>query len=271
MAATDRDYYELLGVSRDADEAEIKHAFRKLARELHPDVSDAPDAEARFKEVVEAYEVLSNCETRALYDRYGHAGLRSGGFQPSHFDFGNLGDLFSAFFGDDVLRRPATRRARSGRRSRGRDRARRRRHGVTKVAFRSRSPSPARPAAATASSPGRSRSAARAARAPAGCSTSRGASLGQFVRTQACPQCAGRGIIVEHPCHACAAAGLAVESREIEVEIPAGIHDGQRIRVSGEGHAGELGGRSATPTSRCASGPTRASCARATTSTRRST
>src|SRR5947199_7141917 len=103
MATTDRDYYELLGVGREAGEAEIKRAFRQLAREFHPDVSDAPDAEQRFREVVEAYEVLSNPERRELYDRFGHAGLRSGGFEPSSFDLGNLSDLFSAFFGDDLF------------------------------------------------------------------------------------------------------------------------------------------------------------------------
>src|SRR5437764_947584 len=103
MATTERDYYELLGVSRNAGESEIKKAFRSLARELHPDVSDAPDAEERFREVVEAYEVLSKSETRQLYDRYGHAGLRSGGFTPGSVDFGSLSDLFSAFFGDDLL------------------------------------------------------------------------------------------------------------------------------------------------------------------------
>src|ERR671934_988191 len=102
MSTTRRDYYELLGVSRDADEGEIKKAFRKLARELHPDVSEAPDAEERFKQVVEAYEVLSNSERREVYDRYGHEGLRSGGWAPS-FDFGSISDLFSAFFGDDVF------------------------------------------------------------------------------------------------------------------------------------------------------------------------
>src|ERR671937_2720057 len=103
MSTTKRDYYELLGVGRDADEGEIKRAFRRLARELHPDVSGAPDAEQRFREVVEAYEVLSNGERRQLYDRFGHAGLRSGGFRPSTFDLGDLSDLFSAFFGDDLF------------------------------------------------------------------------------------------------------------------------------------------------------------------------
>src|SRR2546425_8194131 len=103
MATTERDYYELLGVSREATSEEIKRAFRRLARELHPDVSSAPDAEHRFREVIEAYEVLSNSERRELYDRFGHAGLRSGGFQPSAFDLGSLSDLFSAFFGDDLF------------------------------------------------------------------------------------------------------------------------------------------------------------------------
>src|SRR5216117_3858660 len=103
MATTERDYYELLGIARDASSDDIKKAFRRLARELHPDVSEAPDAEHRFREVVEAYEVLSNSERRQLYDRFGHAGLRSGGFQPSAFDFGSLSDLFSAFFGDDLF------------------------------------------------------------------------------------------------------------------------------------------------------------------------
>src|SRR6266550_3351037 len=148
MATTERDYYELLGVSRTAGETEIKKAFRQLARALLPDVSDQPDAEARFKEVVEAYEVLSKPETRQLYDRYGHAGLRSGGFRPGAFDFGSLTDLFSAFFGEDLF-------------------------GVG----------------------GRART--------------RGGDI----------------------------------AAEIEIELPAGIHDGQRIRISGEGHSGEPGGR----------------------------
>ena len=103
MATADRDYYEVLGVARDADETAIKKDLRRLARQLHPDVSDDPDADVRFREVTEAYEVLSNDETRSLYDRFGHSGLRSGGFRPTHADFGGLGDLFAAFFGDDVL------------------------------------------------------------------------------------------------------------------------------------------------------------------------
>ena len=132
MATAERDYYELLGVQRDASEAEIKRAFRRLARELHPDVSEAPDAQDRFKEVVEAYEVLSKSETRELYDRYGHAGLRGGGFSPTQFDFGSLSDLFSAFFGDDLFgvgARGRPRRASRHRRGRRRRTPRRGRRG----------------------------------------------------------------------------------------------------------------------------------------------
>src|SRR6476659_8575696 len=95
-----RDYYDVLGVSRGADEAEVKKAFRRLARELHPDVNaHDPDAEEKFKEAAEAYEVLSDAERRRLYDSYGHEGLRSGGFAPNFEGFGSISDLFSAFFG----------------------------------------------------------------------------------------------------------------------------------------------------------------------------
>src|ERR671927_700950 len=97
-----RDYYEVLGVGRDADEAQVKKAFRRLARELHPDVNaHDPDAEAKFKEAAEAYDVLSDPERRRIYDRYGHEGLRSGGYAPSFESFGSFADIFDAFFGGD--------------------------------------------------------------------------------------------------------------------------------------------------------------------------
>src|SRR5579884_418556 len=99
MSAT-RDYYDVLGVSRDADEATIKKAFRRLARELHPDVnSHDPQAEEKFKQAAEAYEVLSDPGRRATYDRYGHEGLRSGGYAPNFDSFGSVADIFNAFFG----------------------------------------------------------------------------------------------------------------------------------------------------------------------------
>src|SRR6188472_3465887 len=100
MATRPNDPYEVLGVARDADETEIKKAFRRLARELHPDVNrHDPDAEEKFKEAAEAYEILSDPERRATYDRYGHDGLRSGGFAPNFEGFGSISDLFDAFFG----------------------------------------------------------------------------------------------------------------------------------------------------------------------------
>src|SRR3954454_21942263 len=98
--AAKRDYYEVLGVERGASETEIKKAFRRLARQLHPDANpDDPSAEDRFKELAEAYEVLSDAERRQLYDQYGHDGLRTGGYSPHFEEFGSFGDLFSAFFG----------------------------------------------------------------------------------------------------------------------------------------------------------------------------
>jgi len=242
MATTERDYYELLGVARSADEGEIKKAFRRLARELHPDVSEAPDAEERFREVVEAYEVLSKSETRELYDRYGHAGLRSGGFQPGTFDFGSLSDLFAAFFGDDLIG------GRAGR-ARGADlvaeveiELAEAATGVTReVPFRVAVPcgqcggNGAEPGTDVQTCPtcggaGRVQQVSRSV-------------FGEFVRAQSCPRCGGSGRLIETPCSTCTGAGRVVEERVLDVEIPAGIHDGQQLRLTGEGHAGTLGAR----------------------------
>jgi len=239
MATTERDYYELLGVGRDASESEIKKAFRALARELHPDVSAAPDAEERFREVVEAYEVLSKTETRELYDRYGHAGLRSGGFQPGHFDFGSLADLFSAFFGDDLL----------GRSSRGADLGATVEIELVEAATGTTREVPFQVAVTCPRCDG---DGAEPGSAVSTCPTCNGVGrmqqvtrsvFGEFVRTQACPTCAGSGRLIETPCSECRGAGRVLEQRTVEVDIPAGIHDGQRIRLSGEGHAGLLGAR----------------------------
>ena len=240
------DYYELLGVARDADETTIKKAFRRLARRLHPDVSEEPEAEARFREVTEAYEVLSNSETRALYDRYGHAGLRSGGFTPTHFDISGLGDLFSAFFGEDVF--GGTGRATRSRR--GADVGAEISIELTDAARGTTVEVPFEVAVPCETCGG---DGVEPGTEPVTCPRCEGSGrlhqvsrsvFGEFVRTQTCPQCGGRGQIVEHPCHECEGAGRLVKTRELKVEVPAGIHDGQRIRVSGEGHAGTFGGRS---------------------------
>jgi molecular chaperone DnaJ len=244
--ATERDYYEILGVDRGADDQAIKKAFRRLARSLHPDVSTERDAEARFREVTEAYEVLSSSETRALYDRYGHAGLRSGGFRPTQFDIGGLGDLFAAFFGDDLF--GGMRGGGSGRR--GADVAAEveielveaARGATVKVPFE---------VAVTCERCGGD--GVEPGTTPVRCDRCGGSGrlqqvsrsvFGEFVRTAACPTCDGRGVVIEHPCSECDGAGRTVERRDVDVDIPEGIHDGQRIRLSGRGHAGALGGRS---------------------------
>jgi molecular chaperone DnaJ len=244
MATTERDYYDVLGVARTASDREIKSAFRRLARELHPDVSEDPNADERFKEVVEAYEVLSKSETRQLYDRFGHAGLRSGGFRPTAFDFGSLADIFSAFFGDDVFGV-----ATSPRRARGADLAAQVEIDLEEAATGVARSIPFRVAelcdtcAGDGVAPGKS---------PRTCSRCGGAgrleqvtrtALGEFVRSTTCPDCAGAGRIVDDPCPDCDGTGRELVERALEVEIPAGIHDGQRIRLSGEGHAGLLGGQ----------------------------
>ena len=246
MATTERDYYELLGVERGASDGEIKRAFRKLARELHPDVSDAPDAEERFREVVEAYEVLSKSETRELYDRYGHAGLRSGGFQPGNFDFGSLSDLFSAFFGDDLFGGARG----GGGRSRGGDIGAEVEIELADAATGVKRDVPfqvAVPCAhcdATGAEPGTSITTCPTCGGVGRLQQVSRSILGEFVRTQACPTCAGTGRRIETPCTVCHGNGRVIEERTLAVDVPAGIHDGQRIRLSGEGHAGTLGGRS---------------------------
>jgi molecular chaperone DnaJ len=244
MATTQRDYYELLGVPRDADEAAIKKAFRGLARTLHPDVSDAPDAQERFREVVEAYEVLSKPEARELYDRYGHAGLQSGGFTPTSFDLGSLSDLFAAFFGDDVFGVAARPRS-----SRGADVGAQIELTLAEAATGVKREVPFPVTVPCAKCQG---SGAEPGTEPVTCATCGGrghlqhvsrTAFGEFVRSQTCPGCGGAGRVIERPCLDCEGSGRTVEERSLDVEVPAGIHDGQQIRISGEGHAGALGGR----------------------------
>jgi molecular chaperone DnaJ len=244
MATTERDYYELLGVARDASPDDIKRAFRRLARELHPDVSDAPDAEHRFRELVEAYEVLSNSERRELYDRFGHAGLRGGGFNPTAFDLGSLSDLFSAFFGDDLFGVGGR-----GARTRGADIAAQVEIDLAEVATGTTRDVPFGVAATCERCSGSGAEPGTQVRTCPACGgngrvqqVSRSV-FGEFVRTGTCPTCSGSGKLVDHPCQECRGAGRVIHERTLEVEIPAGIHDGQRIRLSGEGHVGTLGGR----------------------------
>jgi molecular chaperone DnaJ len=247
VATTRRDYYEVLGVPRNADARTIKTAFRRLARELHPDVSGHPEAQERFREAAEAYEVLSTAETRELYDRYGHEGLRTGGYRPTDFDFGSLNDLFSAFFGDEFFGGLG---ARPGRRSaRGADvlaevevELVEAAAGVTRTV-----PFPAVIECSTCrgsgAAPGTARSTCPRCEGSGRLQSVSSSFFGQIVRAQACSECGGLGTVVETPCPDCDGAGRVSDERKLQVEIPPGIHDGQRIRLSGEGHAGLLGGR----------------------------
>jgi molecular chaperone DnaJ len=239
-----RDYYQVLGVERSASDAEIKKAFRGLARELHPDVNaHDPDAEEKFKEAAEAYEVLSDPERRGTYDRFGHEGLRSHGFDPSA-GFGGFQDIFDALFGagdplsgfgggpaagadigavveielQEVLE----------------DQEREVSFEAVSVCERCRG-NGAEPGTPIETCPkcegsGQLREVSRSI-------------FGQVVRAMPCDRCGGDGRIPETPCERCGGAGRISEMRTWEVDIPAGIDDGQRVRIAGAGHVGAPGGR----------------------------
>jgi molecular chaperone DnaJ len=247
-----RDYYEVLGVSRDASDADIKKAFRRLARELHPDVnSHDPDAETKFKEAAEAYEVLSDPDRRATYDRYGHEGLRSGGYAPNFESFGSVADIFEAFFGasgspfGDLF---GSAGARTGGPMQGADVVA---AAEIKLADALRGASvpvtydaivlcehchgngaePGTPIE-TCDRCGGSGQLRAVTRTP----------FGQVMRATVCDTCGGDGRVPNDPCHLCRGRGRRVERVKVSVDVPAGIADGQRIRITGRGNAGERGG-----------------------------
>jgi molecular chaperone DnaJ len=249
MSAT-RDYYDVLGVPRDADETTIKKAFRKLARELHPDVnSHDPEAEEKFKEAAEAYEVLSDAQRRATYDRFGHEGLRSGGYAPNFEGFGSVTDLFDAFFGGagafgDLFGGGA----RAGGRIQGGDVAVAAEISLAEAA-RGASVEVSYEAVAlcehcrgNGAEPG---TPIETCRRCGGTGQLRAVSrtpFGQMVRTAACDVCHGEGRVAREPCKICRGQGRKVERSKVSIDVPAGIADGQRIRIAGRGHTGERGG-----------------------------
>jgi molecular chaperone DnaJ len=239
-----RDYYEVLGVGREASETEIKKAFRGLARELHPDVNDHdPEAEEKFKAAAEAYEVLSDAERRRTYDVHGHDGLRSGGFDPRSASFGSIDDILQAFFGGggDAFGFGGGGRAAGGdilvtveveleevasgvRREISFDAIGACEHCHGNGA------EPGTPIE-TCERCGGAGQLRRVARTP----------FGQMVQGVACDACGGAGKIPETPCAECGGSGRTPGPRKQAVEIPAGIESGQRLRISGAGHAGEAG------------------------------
>jgi molecular chaperone DnaJ len=239
-----RDYYEVLGVERNASDEGIKSAFRGLARELHPDVNaHDPEAEEKFKEAAEAYEVLSDPERRRTYDAFGHDGLRSGGFTPGQ-GFGSFQDIFEALFGGDPFgggfggRGPAV----------GADVA-----AVVEIELEDVLDGAKREITFDAVSvcehcrgngaePGTPIETCEKCDGTGELRQVTRSFFGQVIRAMPCDRCGGDGKIPETPCEECGGSGRITAERTWEVDIPAGIEDGQRVRIAGAGHAGESGG-----------------------------
>ncbi len=246
-----RDYYEVLGLSRNATENEIKRAFRKRAKECHPDRNKGdPTAEQRFKEINEAYEVLKDPEKRAAYDQFGHAAFEGGGFSSGAghgfgADFGAsmsdiFDDLFSEFMGGP---------RRGGRRgARGRQRGDDLRHSLEITlgeAYTGKQVQIRIPTSVTCETCGGS--GAKPGTSAGACATCGGhgkvrASQGFFTIERTCPSCMGRGEVIKDPCASCNGTGRVRRERTLSVNIPAGVEDGTRIRLAGEGEAGMRGG-----------------------------
>jgi molecular chaperone DnaJ len=246
-----RDYYEVLGVARDASEAEIKKAYRQLARQYHPDMNPGDKgAEAKFKEVQEAYEVLSDADKRARYDQFGHAGTEAGstGFGGFDFggagaDFGGFGDIFDMFFGGGFGR--ASRRQGP---ERGADLRLDIEIPFEEAVFGGEKEVGVPRQERCSSCDG---SGAAPGTRPRTCPTCHGSGqvrvtqntpLGHFQTIRTCHQCHGQGTIIETPCPACRGRGVVQRTRKIKIKIPPGVDTGARLRMAGEGESGARGG-----------------------------
>jgi molecular chaperone DnaJ len=241
------DYYEVLGVSRGASEQDVKKAFRRLARELHPDVNaHDPEAEDKFKACAEAYEVLSDPERRQVYDRYGHDGLRSGGFEPSFEGFGSFADIFDAFFGGGSFGfgggAGRTRAAQGGDVAVNADVTLAQVATGAAVELTYEVAGTCERCHGNKAEPGTPIEDCERCEGSGQLRAVSRTPFGQVVRATACDVCGGEGKVARTPCSECAGRGRTVGAKRLSVDIPAGIEDGQRIRVAGRGHAGDAGG-----------------------------
>lgn len=244
---TQRDYYEVLGVPKNASNDDLKSAFRRLARQYHPDVNSEPDAEERFKEINEAYAVLSDAERRAAYDRYGHAGVRGpGGATDFTVDFSDFADIFGDLFGFGGFGR-TSRRTRNAPR-RGADLQYRLELNFEEAVFGVEKEIEITRDEVCATCQG---SGAEPGTSPVRCATCNGNGevrqvrqtiLGSMVQVSTCPTCSGSGETIASPCHTCQGRGLERRTRKKMVNIPAGVDNGTQIRLAGEGQPGVNGG-----------------------------
>ncbi|MFD1953378.1 molecular chaperone DnaJ [Paenibacillus thailandensis] len=243
--AEKRDYYEVLGVSKNASADEIKKAYRQLARKFHPDVNKEADAEEKFKEVKEAYDVLSDDAKRSTYDRYGHVDPNQGmgGFGGGAQDFGGFGDIFDMFFGGGGRRDPNAPQ-------RGSDLQYTMTIEFKEAAFGKETDItiPRTETCDTCRGSG-----AKPGTKPETCGVCRGTGqqevvqntpFGRMVNRRACSSCGGTGRVIKEKCGTCHGAGKVKKQRKINVKIPAGVDDGAQIRLSGEGESGKNGGPS---------------------------
>ncbi len=241
--AEKRDYYEVLGVSRSATEDDLKKAYRKLARQYHPDVNKEPDAEEMFKEVNEAYEVLSDGDRRAAYDRFGHAASQMGGNGDPFGGFGQspFGDIFESFFGGTTTRR------RSGP-QRGADL-----QATIDITFLDSMFGTERELELTRQETCDSCHGTKMkdGATPPRCTVCNGTGevrrvqqtiLGQFMTAQPCSNCRGEGVTITDPCQTCRGRGRVTRARTINVTVPAGIDENQTLRYTGQGEASINGG-----------------------------
>ena len=243
-----RDYYDVLGVSRDASQEEIKKAYRKLARQYHPDVNKSPDAEEKFKEIKEAYDVLSNPETRSRYDQFGHAGVGQESGQPGGFggfggfgaDFGGFEDIFDMFFGRGNRNPNAPRKGDDLEYSLTID--------FVDAVFGTQTEIriPREETCSTCQGSG-----AKPGTAPETCAVCHGTGqqeqvqttpFGRIVNRRICMNCQGTGRVIPHKCPTCRGTGRVKRTKPIPVRIPPGVDDGIQLRLAGQGEPGRNGG-----------------------------